>query len=85
MIALKIYMRMVKPAYQSRSLSDKDFEKELGVSLVAVGVKKNHAETVAVKCESSDWQPPQSLLVKLPEGRLLVLWQGIFLVLKSEN
>jgi hypothetical protein len=73
------------PAYQSKSISDKQFDQALGVSMLAVGIKENHADTVVVKCESKDWKPPQSLLVKLPEGGLLMLWQGVFLVLKKEG
>ena len=73
------------PAYQSKLVSDKDLDQELGISMVAVGIKENHAETVVVKCESNDWKPSQSLLVKLPEGGLLMLWQGVFLVLKKEH
>ena len=71
------------PAYQSKSVSDKQFDQLLGVSMLAVGIKENHADTVVVKCESNDWKPPQSVLVKLSEGGLLMLWQGVFLVLKK--
>lgn len=73
------------PAYQSRLVSDKEFHQQLGVSLAAVGIKENPAESIVVKCESNDWKPPQSLLVKLPEGGQLMLWQGVFLVLKKER
>jgi len=71
------------PAYQSKFVSDKELDQELGVSMVAIGIKENHADTVVVKCESNDWKPPQSLFVKLPEDGLLLLWQGVFLVLKQ--
>ena len=73
------------PAYQSRFVSDKELHQSLGISMVAIGIKENHAETVVVKCESNDWKPPRSLLVKLPEGGLLMLWQGVFLVLKKQH
>jgi hypothetical protein len=73
------------PAYQSKSFSDKEFDREVGISMLTLGIKENHAETLVVRCESNDWKPPQSLLVKLPEGRLLMLWQGVFLVLKKER
>ena len=59
--------------------------RELGISMLTLGIKENHAETVVVRCESNDSKPPQSLLVKLPEGRLLMLWQGVFLVLKKDR
>jgi len=73
------------PAYQSKSISDKEFERELEVTMKAVGISASHADTIVVKCESNEWQPPQSLLVKLPEGELLMLWEGVFLVLKNER
>jgi len=73
------------PAYQSKPFTDKEFSRELGISMLSIGIKENHADTVIVKCEANDWAPPQSLLVRLPEGSMLLLWQGVFLVLKKER
>lgn len=70
------------PAYQSGPASDKDFSREMGISLQSLGIQTDHTRTVVVKCESNDWTPPRSLLVHLPEGGELLLWQGVFLVLK---
>jgi hypothetical protein len=73
------------PAYQSKPVTDKEFVRDLGISLEAIGIKANHADTIVVKCETNGWAPPQSLLVKLPEGGLLMLWEGVFLVLKKQT
>ncbi len=73
------------PAYQSKRVTDKEFFRQLGLSMESIGVKGNHAETIVVKCEADGWAPPQSLLVKLPEGRTLMLWEGVFLVLKQQR
>jgi len=73
------------PAYQSKLLTDKEFFRELGISLESIGIKTDQADTIAVKCDANDWAPPQSLLVKLPEGGMLMLWKGIFLELKKER
>jgi hypothetical protein len=35
-----------------------------------------------IKCERGGWQPPYSLLVKVRDGEMLMLWKGVFLVLK---
>jgi hypothetical protein len=51
------------PAYQSKVVSDKELDHELDISMVAIGIKENRAETVVVKCESNEWKPPQSLVV----------------------
>lgn len=73
------------PAYQSKPVTDQEIFRELGISFESIGVKARQADTIVVKCESNDWAPPQSLLVKLPEGGMLMLWEGIFLVLKKER
>lgn len=66
-------------------LTDKEFLQQLGTSMLSLGIKENHVETIVVKCESGDWTPPQSSVVRLPEGGMLMLWQGVFLVLKKER
>lgn len=73
------------PAYQSKLVTDKEFFAELGISMDAIGIKANQAETTVVKCEASGWAPPQSLLVKVPDGGMLMLWEGVFLVLKKQH
>ena len=73
------------PAYQSEPVSNEEFFRKLGISLQSIGIKTNHADTIVVKCETNGWAPPQSLLVKLPEGGILMLWDGVFLVLKKER
>ena len=73
------------PDYQSRLVDDQELSRELGISLKSIGIKANHADTIVVKCETDGWAPPRSLLVKLPEGGMLMLWDGVFLVLKKER
>lgn len=69
------------PAYLSRRFTAEDFSRELGVELRTLGITSNHAEGIIVKCAGKDWQPPQSLLLQLPQGGMLILWEGLFLTL----
>ena len=69
------------PAYHSRRFTAEEFSRELGVELKALGISSNHADSIIVKCEGKDWQPPQSLLLQLPQGGMLILWEGLFLTL----
>lgn len=69
------------PAYLTRGFTAEEFSRELGVDLKALGITSNYSETIIVKCETKDWQPPQSLLIQLPKGGMLVLWEGVFLTL----
>ena len=73
------------PAYRSRNLNDKEFLQDLGASLSSIGIKTDRVETIAVKCETGGWKPPQSLLIRLPEGGALLLWEGVFLELKRQR
>ena len=71
----------LSPAYLSRRFTAEEFSRELGVELKALGITSNHADSIIVKCEGKDWQPPQSLLLQLPQGGMLILWEGLFLTL----
>jgi hypothetical protein len=73
------------PAYRSRTLTGKEFFQELGTSLSSIGIKIDRVETIAVKCETGGWKPPRSLLIRLPEGEALLLWDGVFLELKRQR
>src|SRR6266516_760699 len=73
------------PDYQSKPATDHRIFQQLGISFESIGIKASRADTIVVKCESNDWAPPQSLLVNLLDGDMLMLWDGIFLVLKKER
>ena len=36
-------------------------------------------------CGAQGWQPSKSLLVPLADGRMLMLWDGVFLELVDRN
>lgn len=71
----------LSPAYRSRRFTAEEFSRELGVELRALGITSSHADGIIVKCVGKDWQPPQSLLLQLPKGGMLILWEGLFLTL----
>jgi hypothetical protein len=72
-------------AYEDRQASNEELDRELGVRLESIGMNAEHAETTKVRCDGSGWAPPQSLIIKVKEGEMLMLWNGVFLVLKKER
>jgi hypothetical protein len=72
------------PVYKSDRLSMQEFSRRLGVAVQLPEIKSDHVETISVKCDTDGWTPRQSLLVELPEGGILMLWKGVFLVLKKD-
>ena len=73
------------PRYESRTLTDGDLDKLLGVPIRGLGFSANPVDVIALKCESSGWQAGQSLLVPMNSDRMLMLWEGVFLELAVEK
>jgi len=73
------------PDYESRSLTADELGRQLGIQIRSIGIKSERVEVVNLKCLSDDWKPPQSLVIKLPEGGLLMLWNGIFFDLEKTD
>jgi hypothetical protein len=73
--------RCSSPRFESRKLTDADLEKLFGVSVKALGFGANPVDVIALKCDTTEWQPNQSLLVQLAPDRMLMLWDGVFLEL----
>ena len=69
------------PAFEDKRASNEELFRELTVALKSIGVQES-AEMITISCKGSGWQPPQSLLVKVRDGEMLMLWEGVFLVLK---
>lgn len=68
------------PAYKSERVSLSELSRKLGVDVkLSLG---SDIEMITVNCESNGWVPPRSLLIRLPEGDMLMLWNGVFLTLK---
>ncbi|HEV2836465.1 MAG TPA: hypothetical protein VGW58_14155 [Pyrinomonadaceae bacterium] len=70
------------PDYQHKDATKDELARELGIQ--SVGVEGN-VESIAVKCSGSGWTPPQSLLIKRSAEDMLMLWDGVFLMLKRDN
>ncbi|MFZ0063123.1 MAG: hypothetical protein WAL47_13925 [Pyrinomonadaceae bacterium] len=69
------------PAFQSRQFTREEFARELGIELKTLGLTTSQADSIIIRCEEKGWQPPQSMLIQLPEGGMLILWEGLFLTL----
>ena len=73
------------PAFQSKPFTKDELLRDIGVDLKTIGVKADHVVTINVRCEGSGWEPPYSVLIKIHEDEMLMLWDGVFLVLKREG
>ena len=71
-------------SYEDKRASREELN-QFGIKLESLGIAGDYAETTKLKCEVSGWAPAQSLLLKVKEGEMLMLWNGVFLVLKRER
>ncbi|HEV8136826.1 MAG TPA: hypothetical protein VGP85_19265 [Pyrinomonadaceae bacterium] len=71
-------------AYEDHRASDEELNRKLGVQLESLGIRAESADTTTVTCEAG-WNPPETLLIKAKEREMLMLWDGVFLVLKRER
>jgi hypothetical protein len=70
------------PTYKSEHFTKGELLERLGGDIKLPEVHTDRLDLVYVKCASGGWEPPHSMLLKLPEGRMLMLWKGVFLTLK---
>jgi hypothetical protein len=72
-------------SYVSHQSTGAEFTRVLKTTPETLGLPAGPIETVKLNCEGGQWKPAQSLLIKLPEGGMLMLWDGVFLVLTKSS
>jgi len=70
---------------QNRQYTKDELFQTFGIQLNSIGVNADSVETINVICDGGGWQPPRSLLIKVDEDEMLMLWQGVFLALKRDR
>jgi hypothetical protein len=73
------------PGYESRKLTDADLEAQLGIPISRLGMAARPVGVIAMICGAQGWQPSKSLLIPLADGRMLMLWDGVFLELVDRH
>ena len=70
------------PSFEHKSATQEELMRDLGIEWKTIGIKAEQARTINLKCAGGGWRPPQSLLVHDNSEEMLMLWDGVFLVLK---
>ena len=70
------------PAFEDTRASNVPLFRDLATALKSAGVQAESPDMVTINCKDGGWRPPHSLLVKVRDGEMLMLWEGVFLVLK---
>ena len=71
------------PSFQDKDAMRDEALRQLGIDWKSIGVRPEDTRAIEVKCEGSGWEPPRSLLITdNNKEEMLMLWEGVFLVLK---
>jgi len=71
------------PSFEDKDSTHDESLRHLGIDWKHIGIKPEDARTINVTCDGSGWRPPRSLLIKENnKEEMLMLWDGVFLVLK---
>jgi hypothetical protein len=71
------------PSFQDKDSTKDEALRNLKIDWKSIGIKPEDARAINVTCEGSGWEPPRSLLIKdNDKEEMLMLWEGVFLVLK---
>lgn len=75
------------PSFHDKGTLAEELLRQLRIDPKAIAIKADaDTRVIEVKCEGSGWQPPQSLLIKENnKEEVLMLWEGVFLVLKRTS
>ena len=70
------------PNYRSEHFTVSELSSKLGSDIKLPELQSDRVDLIYIKCEGDGWKPPESMLIKLTDGRMLMLWKGVFLTLK---
>lgn len=70
--------------YISESMSTEGFLSKLGISAQSLNITSEPTDAVVIKCPDDSWKSQQSLVLKLRDDQMLLLWNGLFLELKRD-
>jgi len=73
------------PVYESKRMTAEQFSQEFKTSLKSIGIRDDHVDLVNIQCSGSDWLVPGAILLKVRNGQMLTLWDGVFFVLKKQE
>lgn len=74
-----------EPSYELKKISDEEFTKRTGSPLKAIGVEGASLDAIIMKCNADRSYLPQTFFLQLPNRKILLLWDGVFLELEGSD
>jgi hypothetical protein len=70
------------PVFDGQTVTNEEFESRVGSSLQSMSLPSDKIETIRLACRSTNKFPSQTIVLRLPGNKALMLWEGVFLELE---
>ncbi len=74
------------PTFDSKTITNDEVVKRVGSSIKSLGIPSDKVDVILLACKAKDNFPAQTIVLRLPGNKALILWEGVFLELeRSKN
>lgn len=70
------------PLFDAKTITNEEFVKRVGSPFESLGILTDKLDAILLVCESKNTFPSQTFMLRLPNNRSLMLWEGVFLELE---
>jgi hypothetical protein len=73
------------PRFESQTITNDEFLRRTGSPLTSLGISVNKVEAISFICEAQVVLTPQTLILRLPDGKALMSWEGVFFEIERDR
>jgi hypothetical protein len=70
------------PRLEVRTVTDEEYARRIGSPLKAVGIHADKIDAVIINCEAEGASPSKTIMLRVADGKITMLWDGVFLELE---
>lgn len=70
------------PIFDTKIVTNKEFVKIVGSPLKSLGILSDKVDAIVVNCETKNDVPSKTILLRLPDNKIMMLWEGVFVELE---
>lgn len=73
------------PVLEARTITDEEYTKRIGSPLKSIGIPSDKVDALVVNCDTKDSFPSNTIMLRTPDGKVAMLWNGVFLQLEMSQ
>lgn len=73
------------PVLEPGTITDEESRKRIGSPLKAIGIMSDKVDVLFVNCETNNSFPLNTIMLQISDGKIVMLWDGVFLELEMSQ